>query len=105
MEPKKDLESILHYLTKEKGIRLSTICESIAIERYEFNNIRRLNNRSRKEKLVRQILSVFQDYFEERRVVDLLFPEDAIITKYVRLLEAEVSRLKLENEQLKSALK
>jgi molybdopterin-guanine dinucleotide biosynthesis protein A len=103
MEPEKNLESILHYLTKEKGIRLSAICERIALERYEFNNIRRLNNRSRKEKLVRQIISAFQDYFEVNRIVDLLYPEDAIVTGYVRLLEAEVSRLKLENEQFKSA--
>lgn len=102
MEPEKNLERILNYLTKEKGIRLSAICERIAIERYEFNNIRRLNNRSRKEKLVRQIISTFQDYFEESRVVDLLYPEDAIVTKYVRLLEAELIRLRLEIEQLKS---
>lgn len=104
MESEKDLESILHYLTKEKGIRLSAICEGLTIQRYEFNNIRRLNNRSRKEKLVRQIISAFQDYFEVNRMVDLFYPEDAIVTGYVRLLEAEVSRLKLENEQLKSVI-
>jgi hypothetical protein len=63
-----------------------------------------LNNRSRKEKLVRQIISAFQDYFEVNRMVDLFYPEDAIVTGYVRLLEAEVSRLKLENEQLKSVI-